>query len=181
MKDNHRVSSSRKDVSKRIFELVLFAMLGALMFASKMIMEVLPNIHLLGMFVMVFTIVFRKRALIPIYIYIFLNGICAGFQPWWFPYLYIWTILWAITMLLPKNMPEKVAMVVCPVICALYGLAFGTLYAPGQAIIYGLNFKQTIAWIIKGLPYDVLHAVGNCLAGLLIVPLSDLLKKLLRR
>ena len=53
-------------------------------------MELLPNIHLLGMLTMVYTIVFRIKALIPIYVYVFLNGIFAGFSPWWIPYLYIW-------------------------------------------------------------------------------------------
>ena len=51
-------------------ETVIFAMLGALMYASKIVMEALPNIHLLGMFTIVFTIVFRKKALIPIYVYV---------------------------------------------------------------------------------------------------------------
>ena len=158
--------------------MVVFAMLGTLMFCSKVIMEVLPNIHLLGMFTMVFTIVFRKKALIPIYIYVVINGLYAGFATWWVPYLYVWTILWGITMLLPENMPAKVSYIVYPVICGLHGLAFGTLYAPAQALMFGLGMKQMWAWIIAGLPWDVLQCAGNFCAGLLIVPLSDLLKKL---
>ena len=50
----------------------VFAMLGALMFASKKLMEALPNIHLIGLLVTVSTIVFRKKALFPIYIYVLL-------------------------------------------------------------------------------------------------------------
>ena len=57
-----------------VVELVVFAMLGSLMFCSKIIMEALPNIHLLGMFTMTFTVVFRFKALIPIYIYVMING-----------------------------------------------------------------------------------------------------------
>lgn len=161
-----------------ILELVVFAMLGTMMFCSKILMEILPNIHLLGMFTMVFTLVFRKKALIPIYVYVLLNGLYAGFNVWWMPYLYIWTILWAVTMLLPKKMPQKVACIVYPMVCALHGFAFGILYAPAQALFFGLDFKQTVAWIITGLPWDLVHGVGNAFAGLLIVPLTDLLKKL---
>ena len=62
--------------------MALFAMLGSLMFASKIVMEALPNIHLLGMFTMAFTVVFRAKALIPIYIYVFINGVFAGFDVW---------------------------------------------------------------------------------------------------
>ena len=46
-------------------ETAVFAMLGALMYASKMIMEVIPNVHLLGMFIVAFTVVYRKKALYP--------------------------------------------------------------------------------------------------------------------
>ncbi|MBR3693940.1 MAG: hypothetical protein IKL88_05390 [Erysipelotrichales bacterium] len=157
--------------------MVLFAMLGTLMYCSKILMEVLPNIHLLGMFTMVYTICFRKKALVPIYIYIFLNGLFAGFSMWWIPYLYIWTILWAITMLLPQNMSKKIACIVYPLICALHGCVFGTLYAPAHALMFHLTFEQTIAWIITGLPWDLLHGAGNLMAGMLIYPLSELIRR----
>lgn len=155
-------------------------MLGAIMFCSKIIMEALPNIHLLGMFTMTYTVVFRKKALIPIYVYVLLNGLYAGFSMWWIPYLYIWTILWAVTMLLPKRMPVTAGRIVYPVVCCMHGLAFGTLYAPMQALMYGMDLKQAMAWIVAGLPWDMVHGIGNIFAGMLIIPLSDLLRKLMR-
>ncbi len=171
----------RSEKTRRLAELIVFAMFGALMFVSKIVMETFPNIHLLGMFTMVFTLVYRKKALVPIYIYVFLNGLYAGFSMWWFPYLYIWTVLWAVTMALPKNMKRPVAAAVYAVVCSLHGLLFGTLYAPAQALMFGLGFKQTVAWIIAGLPYDALHAAGNFAAGLLIVPLSGALETMRKK
>ena len=161
--------------------MVLFSMLGTIMFCSKIIMEALPNIHLLGMFTMTYTVVFRKKALIPIYLYVMLNGLYAGFNMWWMPYLYIWTILWAITMLLPKRMPKKVKCVVYPIVCGIHGFAFGTLYAPAQAIMFGMNFETMLAWIIAGLPWDIIHGIGNFFAGMLVVPLSELIEKLAKK
>lgn len=172
---------SREKVLSRIIELAVFAMLGALMFCSKVIMEALPNIHLLGMLTMTYTIVFRKKALIPIYIYVMLNGLYAGFSMWWIPYLYIWTILWGITMLLPRNMPQGVKCIVYPLVCCLHGLAFGALYAPVQALMFGMNFEQMIAWIISGLSFDIVHGIGNIFVGMLILPLSDLLGVLVKK
>ena len=151
------------------------------MFCSKIVMEFLPNVHLLGALTMVYTLVFRKKALIPIYVYVVLNGVFAGFNLWWVPYLYIWTILWGITMLLPKRMPKKVACVVYPIVCSIHGFAFGTLYAPAQALMFGLNFRQMLAWIVAGFPFDVIHGVSNFVAGLLIFPLSQLLFKLVKK
>ena len=141
-------------------------------------MEWAPNIHLLGMLTMAYTLTYRKKALIPIYVYVLLQGAFAGFALWWIPYTYIWTILWGITMILPKNMPAKIAVPVYMGVCALHGLCFGTLYAPVQAIMYGLSWKGMIAWIIAGLPFDAIHAAGNLVVGALILPLSRTLTKL---
>lgn len=159
-------------------ELVTFAILGALMYCSKIIMEWAPNIHLLGMFTMTYTLAYRVKGLIPIYVYVFLNGFFAGFAVWWVPYLYIWTVLWGMTMLLPKKLPVKAAVFVYPVVCGLHGLMFGTLYAPAQALFFGFDFRQTLAWIAAGFPWDILHAVGNFAAGFLILPLVKLIRKL---
>lgn len=157
-----------------IKEMTLFGMLGAVMYCSKIFMEFLPNVHLLGVFTIAFTLVYRKKALYPIYVYVMLNGLLAGFNMWWIPYLYIWTILWGVTMLLPKNAPKIVYMLVC----SAHGFLFGTLYAPAQAIMFGLDFKGMIAWIIAGFPYDCIHGVANLCVGILIVPIVKLLKKL---
>ena len=174
------MAKKRNTYYRRIWELVVFSMLGALMFCSKIVMEALPNIHLLGMLTMVYTIVFRYKALIPIYIYVILNGLFVGFNPWWVPYLYIWAILWGITMLLPKKMPKAIAAVVYPIVCSLHGLFFGALYAPVYAIMYHFSFEQTIAWISAGLAFDIIHCIGNFAVGLLILPLSEVLKRLAR-
>ena len=156
---------------------MLFSVFGTLMFCSKLIMEALPNIHLLGMFVCLFTVTYRAKALIPIYVYVALCGVYAGFDLWWIPNIYIWTVLWGITMLLPRKMPKLLAMVVYPAVCGFHGLAYGTLYAPAQALLFGLDFNGMVTWIIAGLPFDVIHAVCNLAVGTLILPLSELLKK----
>lgn len=170
MKSKKRILSVR--------EMAIFSMLAALMFCSKIIMDALPNIHLLGMFIMVYTIVFRAKALIPTYLFIFMTGLYGGFGLWWIPYLYIWAILWGVSMLLPRRMPKKIAAFVYPVVCALHGFAYGALYAPAQALIFGLDFDGMIAWIIAGLPFDLMHGLGNLVAGLLILPLSEILMRL---
>ena len=178
---SYNIQRGRDPWKKRIFELVLFAMLGALMFASKIIMEVLPNIHLLGMFVIAFTLIFRVKALIPIYVNVFLIGLYGGFNLWWIPYLYIWTVLWALAMLIPKKTPHWLLCIICPILCSFHGFLYGILYAPAQALLFNLNFEQAIAWMASGAIFDVLHGVGNFVAGLLIVPLCTLMKKLLKK
>ena len=158
-----------------IREMAVFAMLGALMYASKIIMEVAPNVHLLGVFTIAFTVVYRKKALYPIYTYVLLNGIFCGFATWWIPYLYLWTVLWGAAMLLPKRIPAKMRPLVYMLLCAAHGFLFGTLYAPAQALLYGLRFRGMIAWIVAGLPWDFVHGVSNFFCGILIVPIVKIL------
>lgn len=151
------------------------------MFVSKEITAALPNIHLLGMLVMTYTLVFRVKALAAIYLYVFLNGLYSGFASWWVPYLYVWTVLWGITMLLPKKMPKWLATIVYPVVCSLHGFAFGLLYAPAQALMYDLNLQEMLFWIAEGIPFDVIHGISNFFVGMLIFPFSELLKMLMRK
>lgn len=157
-------------------ELVIFGMLAAMMYVSKIIMEMIPNVHLLGVFVVAITVVYRKKALYPIYTYVLLNGLIAGFSSWWIPYLYIWTVLWGMTMLLPKNMPTKIKPIVYMLVCASHGFLYGTLYAPAQALLFGMDVRATIAWIIAGLPWDIVHGISNFFCGILIIPIITILK-----
>lgn len=158
-------------------ECAVFSMLGAIMYCSKVIMDALPNIHLIGVLTIALTLVYRKKALYPIYIFVLLTGLLSGFSTWWIPYLYIWTVLWGITMLLPKNMPKTVAPIVYAVICTLHGLFYGILYAPVQAIFFGLDFKGMLTWIAAGFSFDIIHAVSNLCCSALILPIAALLKK----
>ena len=158
-------------------EIAIFSMLGAVMYASKMLMEWAPNIHLLGVFTIAFTVVYRKKALYPIYIYVMILGMLSGFATWWIPHLYLWTVLWGITMILPKNMPVKLRPIIYMIICALHGFAYGILYAPAQALLYGLSFDKMIAWIITGLPFDITHGISNFFCGILIVPIIVTLRR----
>lgn len=159
-----------------IREIAVFGMLGAVMYVSKMIMELIPNVHLLGTFIVAFTVVYRQKALYPIYVYVFLNGLFSGFAAWWIPYLYVWTVLWAFVMLLPRKMPAKIQPLVYMCVCAAHGFLFGTLYAPAQALIFGLSFQGMVAWIVAGLPWDCIHGVSNFFCGALIMPIVSVLR-----
>ncbi len=153
-------------------ELVAFGMLGGVMFISKLVMDALPNIHLLAMLTIAFTLVFRQKALYPIYVFVALLGVTSGFAPWWVPHLYLWGVLWGAVMLLSRGMNKLLKGVVCIVLCALHGFLYGVMYAPAQALMYGMNFEAMIGWIIIGIPFDITHGIGNLLAGFLILPME---------
>ncbi len=151
------------------------------MYASKIVMDALPNIHLLAMFISLFTIVFRKKALYPIYIFAFVTGAMNGFGVWWLAYLYTWTVLWALIMLIPKNPPKWVYFSVIPIICAVHGFAYGTMCAPVEAFLHRLSFKETLLWISGGLYFDMIHGISNFAMSFLVYPLVETLRTALRQ
>lgn len=151
-----------------------------MLYAGKVAFEFLPNIHLVGVLIVAITLIYRARALYSIYIFVFLIGLFNGFNLWWIPYLYIWTVLWALVMLIPKKLPLHWRSVIGMALCSLHGFAFGILYAPVQALIMGLNLESTIAWIVSGFPFDLIHGISNFVCGLLIYPIAKALERLIK-
>lgn len=156
----------------KIKEIAVFAVLGTFMYLSKLIMEALPNVHLIAVLIIAYTLVWRQKALYPITVFIFLTGLFSGFAMWWVPYLYIWHVLWAAVMLLPRFKNKIVAAAVYMAVGALHGFLYGVLYAPWQAFWMGLDFDAIIAWIVAGLPFDFIHGVSNFLVCTLVVPIT---------
>ena len=98
--------SRRKKALLTIYEIAVFGMLGALMMVSDLLMNIIPNVHLVGVTIVVLTVLYRWKALFPIYVYVLLIGLSEGMGAWWLPYLYVWTILWGMVRLLPKKCPS---------------------------------------------------------------------------
>lgn len=175
--------SARNKALDHIIHLAIFAMLGVIMYISDILMEFLPNVHIVGVLVAVYTIVYRFRALIPIYIYVLLNGLFSGFHFWWLGYLYIWTILWGFVMLVPRKLSPKARCIICTVLCTLHGLSFGLLYVPVQMLTISSDIGYIISWWFKGfVTADIYNGIGNCIFGILLIfPLSNLILTLERK
>lgn len=157
---------------------VIFALLGALAFLGDIIFEGLPNVHPVAVLIAAYTVVYGCYALIPMYVYVFLIGFSWGFGAFWLPYLYVWLPLFLLIHIIPRRWPTVLRAVLYSVVCTLHGLFFGVLWAPAQALMLGFNFEQTLAWIATGLTFDIIHAVGNACASLLILPIVRILRML---
>ena len=170
--------------STKLADIVLFTMFGVIMFVSDIGLEFLPNIHGVALSITVITLVYRWKAIYSILVYVILTAISSliltgGYIVfWWIPYIYIFPILWLLVMLIPKRAPLKFKAGLSAVFCGFHGLIFGTLYAPYQALVFGLSFPGMIAWIIAGLPADVIHMCGNIAMATLVTPLYKALTKL---
>ena len=68
-------------------------MLGAATFGAKYVMSWMPNIEPVSLFVMLFAVVFGRKALYPVYVYVAMEILFYGIGTWNIMYLYIWALL----------------------------------------------------------------------------------------
>ncbi len=162
----------------KLKDIAVLALLTALMVVGDLMLDWLPNVHLVGVLIVVATVVYRRYALLPIYAYVFIIGFINVIGPWWVGYLYVWAILWGGVMLIPQKLSQRVKTILYIAVCALHGFLFSVLYAPAQALFFGYNLNQTIVWIITGFIYaDWLHGTANLVLGILIIyPFINILK-----
>lgn len=159
----------------KTFEIVLLGMLGAIAYVGQVALSFLPNIEVVSILFLVYTKIFGKKALFPIYVFVLLEGIFWGFGSWWIMYLYVWAVLWGITMLLRRND----SAVFWAVINGAFGLVFGALCSITQGVMFGIC--SGFAYFISGIPFDIVHCIGNFLTALFLYkPLTILLSKVMK-
>ncbi len=162
--------------SRKILELVVLGMLGAVTFAAKLSLASLPNIEPVSLFVTVYACVFGWKALYSIYVYVMLEMMIWGIGLWNLNYFYIWTILFLVSYCFRKiDSPLGWG-----IISGGFGLIFGLLCTPVYCITGGWAFG--LSWWVSGIPFDIIHCAGNfVLAVVLHKPLVSLLTKLRRQ
>lgn len=158
-----------------IRELILFGILGAMTFALKLAMAWLPNIEPVSLCILVYGVVFGRKALYPTYIYVAMEILYFGLGIWNFCYLYIWALL-VLAAIFLREMQQPLGWAL---VSGVYGLLFGALCAIVDAFIGGPAYA--VAKWASGIPFDIAHCAGNfCIALILFRPLRELLEKLYR-
>ena len=159
-----------------IRELVLLSLLTALLLVGQVALAFLPNIEVVSILIIIYTLFFKRKTLYIIYLFALLEGLIYGFGLWWIMYLYVWTILWGIAMLLQK---EK-SPVIWAFVSGFFGLAFGTLCSVPYFIIGGVG--AGLASIASGLMFDVTHGIANFVVALVLFkPLYLLFQKVYKQ
>lgn len=160
-------------MKQRLVDICLMAMMGVVMVASKEALAFLPNVEIISLFTILFTLVFRKRMIGALSVFLLLEGLLYGFGIWWVMYLYIWPLLALFTWLF-RRMTHTLQWAV---FSGLFGLSFGALCS----LVY-LPFwtpAHVISWIIGGLLFDGYHCAGNFLLALFLYrPLRTALDRL---
>lgn len=155
--------------------MVTMAMCTAILFAVQVGLAFLPNIELVTLLIIIYTQIYKKKVFFIIYAFVLLEGIFYGFGIWWINYLYIWPLL-AVAVLLIK----KESFILWSILSGFYGLSYGFLCSIPYYIAGGVH--AGFAYWITGIPFDLLHCIGNFAVCLVLYKplhytLSHLVKK----
>ncbi|HQC55222.1 MAG TPA: hypothetical protein PKX91_05835 [Clostridia bacterium] len=174
-------SSQKINVKKRVRELVLIALLTAVLSAGKMALSFIPNVEIVTVCIIAFTFVFGIKIGMPsTLIFCAIEGAIYGLAPWLLSYFIYWPLLSVVTALLTKAIHKnKVAI---PVLIAFFMTSFfGVLttfvdtcfYSGGQSF---WNFYA--AMYVRGIYFYLVHIISNIIVvGVLFTPLTKLLEK----
>ena len=144
----------------QIRQIAVLGLLGALLSAAKMAMAWLPNIEPVSLLILVYTAVLGWRALAPVFVFVALEVMIWGLNLWTLNYLYVWPLLVLAACLLWRM--ESVWG--WAVLSGAFGLSFGFLCALLYWPLEGWHY--VIAYWINGIPFTLLHCVGNFVLAL---------------
>lgn len=157
-------------------EICTLALTGALMFATKLALAVLPNVHMNALFIILGGIFFGWRMLYAVAVYIMLEGLFFGFGLWWISYWYAWPLFLCAVMAMRGNRQT----LIWAAAAGGFGLCFGLLCAIPYLFIGGAELALS-SWV-AGIPFDLAHCAGNFVITLaLYKPLYALMEKILNR
>lgn len=155
-------------------ELALLALLSAMMVASQVALAVLPNVHLVGVLVVVTTLLFGWKALYAVFSFAFLEMLIYGAGMWVINYFYVWPVM--VLCALPFR--DAASPLFWGIFLAVNGFTFGAQCAIPYFITGG--WAAGFAYWVAGIPFDLIHGGSNLVLGaLLVMPLYKLCKKLI--
>lgn len=155
-------------------DVVIMALLSAILFVGQIGMAFLPNIEAVSFLVYIYTQIYRKKVFLIIYVFVFLEGCVYGFGIWWLCYLYLWSVLAVVVLLMGKR---ETSVIIAAVVLGAYGLSFGALCSVPYFLSGG--WAAGFSYWVSGIPFDLLHCAGNVAVTLVLYqPIKKLLERL---
>lgn len=156
-------------------DVVLIGILSAIITAGKLALSFIPNIEIVTLLFIVYTIVFGyKKTMFVSLIFTTTEIFIYGFNTWLLVYYVIWPLLISLTELMKKVIESEYGYAA---LGAIFGYAFGLFFAIGESFFYGIAYGW--AYWIRGLLFDLVHGTSNFILILILLnPLKSLLFKL---
>ena len=158
----------------KVKDIVLVGILSASVTAGKLALSFIPNIEIVTLLFIVFTVSLGiKRSLLIAIIFATTEILIYSFSTWLLLYYFIWPLLVVVTGLLSKMIRSEYSYAA---LAAVFGLTFGLAAAISESIFYGISYG--IVYWTRGIVFDIVHGVSNFIIVLLLYkPLSKFFKK----
>ena len=171
--------SGGKNSQLTVRDLALYGILIAVMEVAKHSLDFLPNVELISLLVILFSLQLGRKTVILTTAFTLIEIFFWGVHTWVVMYLYVWPLLCFVTLRMKGLQKEPHANVYFAVLSGFFGLFFGALCSLVYLVIGGP--ATALSWWIAGIPYDLIHAGSNFVICLVLYqPLYGLLEKALR-
>jgi len=145
-------------------DIALIGLLSASITSGKLILSFIPNVEIVSLLLIVYTVTFGlNRSILVSIIFTTTEIFIYGFSTWLLVYYLIWPMLVIITHLIKKIIKSEYGYAT---VAGLFGLFFGLFFAIVESFFYGYAYGLTY-WV-RGIPFDILHGVSNFIIVLLL-------------
>lgn len=172
-KKNFTDSDLRK---KKIFtasDIAVIGMMAALLEVVKVALQSIPNVELVTLLIIVFTLYLGPKSLIAVWGFVGMECAVYGLGLWTIMYIYVWPLLVVITCLMRKYKSQWPFVT----LAAMFGLFFGAMCSIPYFFMGGP--ATALAWWVAGIPFDILHGITNFVgAAILFTPLTKALNRI---
>ncbi len=156
------------------YDVASMGIMLAIIEVSKHALDFLPNIELVSFLFIMFSLMFGWRVLALTWAFTAIEAFYFGAGVWVITYCYVWPLL-VIVVLLTKKLGKQNPWFYA-ILSGAYGLFFGFLCSIYTLVIGG--FAMQFSWWVAGIPYDIVHGIGNFFICLfLFKPTLVILKK----
>ncbi len=167
------LSKLKTQFSLSSFDIAKIALASSLLVIVQLAFAFLPNVELVTIFLILYTIHFRFKTLYIIYIFAIVEALIFGFSIWWFSYLYVWLMLFIFVYSF-RNIDSPL---IFALISSIFGLSFGALTS--LPFLFTGGICAMISYIASGVVFDIVHCIANFLVVfILFKPLNHICSRL---
>ncbi len=150
---------------KSVKKLVILSVLAAVLFVVQVAFSFLPNIEFVTLLLIIYahTLAYHEAFLV-ILVFTLMETTVWGIHDWVIGYLWVWSLLIFLSKKLHPLFQEKANL--WAIFGAVWGIVFGILFSFQHGLFYG--WSMGLAFYLRGLTLDIIHAVGNYIILLLL-------------
>lgn len=173
LKMNKMETGKRKRPGEKAWDVALMGIMVATLEVGKMALSAAPNVEIVTLLVILYTLQFGKKTLYAVAVFVFLECAVWGIGLWTVMYLYLWPLL-SLVVLFMRKIDSRWFW-------SIFSAGFGVMYGGLCSFAY-LFFggpSTAFAWWIAGIPWDLIHGVANfVLMAVLYTPLRQVLRRI---